>query len=207
MMDGTNALDYDRSDAFLSHSQNVKEFWVVSGGFLLLPYQDNKVTYYNFSRGDLTVYEGDVQRPEAESYSSSWDAIEKAEELGLSGAPLVSRLFYDQEKSRVFVSYRDGRLEIYDTADMGLLSTLTGLDDEMIRYAGADSRGNIYLAGYSLGYMLNSEYQPLAAIEGLVCVDRENNCVVMENRREDLQYQLPIYTVEELLAKARASVL
>ena len=207
MLDGASTEDYVMSDAFLSHSQNVMEFLTVSGGgFLLLPYQDNRVTYYNFSHGDLVPYEGSIQVPETESYSIL-DSNTKAQELGLENAALVYTLFYDEEKTRLFVVYRDDSMDIYDTSDMSLLGTIVRLESTLNSYVGTDAQGNLFLKGYSQGYMLNPEYQPLAVIEGLVCVDSENNRVILENRRSKQLYQLPIYKVEELLAKARDDVL
>ena len=207
MLDGSSTDDYDMSETFLCHSQNVMEFRYVSeGGFLVLPYQDNRITYYNFSQGDLEPYEGSVQVPETESYSI-FDAVSKAEELGLEKAALAYTLFYDEEKTRLFVVYRDGNLEIYDTSDMSLLGTIIGLESTLNSYVGTDAQGNLFLKGYSQGCMLNPEYQPLAIIEGLVCVDSENNRVILENRRSKQLYQLPIYKAEELLAKAQDDVL
>lgn len=207
MLDGASAEDYVMSDAFLCHSQNVMEFLSVSGGgFLVVPYQDNRVTYYYFSQGDLVPYEGSVQVPQAEAYSIL-DATEKAQELGLEKAALVYTLFYDEEKTRLFVVYRDGNLEIYDTSDMSLLGTIVGLESTLTSYLGTDAQGNLFLKGYSQGYMLTPGYQPLAIIEGLVSVDGENNRVILEDRRSKQLYQLPIYKAEELLAKAQDDVL
>lgn len=202
MLRGNTVQDYNMAAAFSSHSQNVKDFGLAAdGGYLILPYQDNRVTYYNFSRGDLVPYEGSAQKPETETYGSL-DAVEKARELGLLKAAMAAQLFYDQDRSTVFVSYRDGTLEIYHAADMSLLGTLTGLVGEMAWYVGTDSRKNIYIAGYSYGYMLDPQFRPLAVIEGLICLDSENNRLILENSRDDMLYTLPIYTVEELLAKA-----
>lgn len=207
MLDGASTEDYVMSDVFLCHSQNVMEFLnVAGGGFLLLPYQDNRVTYYYFSRGDLAPYDGSVQVPETEVYGIL-DSNKKAQELGLEKAALAYTLFYDEEKTRLFVVYRDWNLEIYDTSDMSLLGTVTGLESTLDSYLGTDAQGNLFLKGYSQGYMLNPGYQPLAIIEGLVCVDSENNRVILQNRRNKELYQLPIYKAEELLAKARDDVL
>ena len=207
MLRGDTVQDYNMTAAFSSHSQNVKEFrQAADGGFLILPYQDNKVTYYNFSRGDLAPYEGSAQRPETEAYGSLY-AEDKARELGLLKAAMAAQLFYDQDKSTVFVSYKDGTLEIYNAADMSLLNTLTGLVGEMAWYVGTDSQENIYIGGYFYGYMLTPQFQPLAVIEGLICVDAENNRLILENSRADQLYTLPVYTVEELLAKAEQGVL
>ena len=197
--------DYYIAGRFISHSQNVKDFMIVEGGFLVLPYQDNKVTYYTFSQGqDLTPYEGEVQVPETEGYYST-DGRSLTEEMGLPKAALVSYVFYDQEKSKLFVSYTDETLEIYSTADMSLINTLSvaGMQKQ---YYGTDNEGNIYIGGYGYGYMLDPECKPLAVIEALSGVDAENGRLFIDSYFDGM-CTVPIYSVEELLAKAEADVL
>lgn len=197
--------DYYIVGRLISHSQNVKDFMVAEGGFLILPYQDNKVTYYMFSQGqDLTLYEGEVQVPEAESYSST-DARSLTEEMGLPKAALASYVFYDQEKSKLFVSCTDDTLDIYSTADMSLINTLSVVGAQK-QYFGTDNEGNIYIGGYGYGYMLNAECKPLAVIEALSGVDAENGKLFIDSDSDGM-CTVPIYSVEELLAKAKADVL
>lgn len=198
--------DYYFMNSFLSHSQNVKDFQISADGFLLLPYQDNKVTYYATSYGaydELETNDGEAATPpETESYYSI-DGVQKAEELGLIRAALVQYLFYDPDKSKVFVYYTDNILEVYDTADMRLLNTITEVKGSLGRYIGTDDQGNMYIAGYSYGYMLDSECHPLAVIEGLVNVYG----TYLEVEYYSNRYFVPIFSVEELLAKAAEDVL
>lgn len=198
--------DYYFMGSFLSHSQNVKDFRISADGFLLLPYQDNKVTYYATSYGaydERETNDGEAATPpETESYYSI-DGVQKAEELGLIRAALVQYLFYDPDKSKVFVCYTDDILEVYDTADMRLLNTITEVKGSLGRYIGTDDQGNMYIAGYSYGYMLDSECRPLAVIEGLVNV--YGTYLEVEHYSE--RYFVPIFSVEELLAKAAEDVL
>ncbi len=199
------AEDYYVVGRFISHSQNVKKFMVAGNGFLVLPYQDNKVTYYTFSRGeDLTPYSGEVQVPETEAYQGN-EARQQAEEMGLVKAALASCIFYDPEKTTVFVYYTDGTLEIYRTADMSLVNTMTDVES-LQHWLGTDSGGNIYIGGYSYGYMLDPQCRPLAVMEGLSGVDAENGRVFLKSDSEGM-CTVPVYSVEELLAKAAEDVL
>ena len=193
------------SGTFRSHSQNVKEFMVAADGFLVLPYQDNKVTYYTFSQGqDIAPYDGEVPEAEAESCDDA-QMQEAVQEAGLVKAALVSSVFYDRDKSKMFVYYTDDTLEIYNTADGSLLNTLT-VESVLNRYIGTDKEGNIYIGGYGSGYMLNPECRPLATVEGLVGVDAENGRLFLKKKTDEF-YTVPIYSLEELLAKAKADVL
>ena len=198
--------DYYFMNSFLSHSQNVKDFQISADGFLLLPYQDNKVTYYATSYGaydELETNAGEAAAPpETESYYSV-DGREMAEELGLIRSALVQYLFYNPDKSKVFVYYTDNILEVYDTTDMRLINTITEVKGSLGRYIGTDDQGNMYIAGYSYGYMLDSECHPLAVIEGLVNVYG----TYLEVEYYSERYFVPIFSVEELLAKAAEDVL
>lgn len=206
MMLADEQEDYYFVGTFLSHSQNVKDFGISKDGFLLLPYQDNKVTYYANSYGaydELEPIDGEDAAPlETESYYSV-DGREKAEELGLIRAALVQYLFYDPDKSKVFVYYTDDMLEVYDAADMSLINTITEVRGTLSHYVGTDDQGNIYIAGYSYGYMLDDQCRPLAVIEGLVNIYG----TYLEVEHYSDKYYVPIYSVEELLAKAAEGVL
>lgn len=198
-------LDYYNTTSLLSHSQNVKIFMITENGYLLLPYQDNRVTYYKRSVGeDLVPYEGEVPVPEAEQDVGLY-VDTRAEELGLVKAALATHIFYNGDESMIFVTYSDNTLEIYLTADMTLLNTLEGTRGTPNQFLGTDKAGNMYIAGYSYGYMLDAQCRPLAVIEGLLGVDGENNRLVVG--WYDERYTVPIYTVEELLAKAEQGVL
>lgn len=192
--------DYYNTATFLSHSQNVRTFLVAEKGYLLLPYQDNRVTYYERSVGeDLVPYEGEIPTPEAEQGDGLY-TDDRAEELGLVKAALATNLFYNGDMSKLFVAYSDNTLEIYQTSDMSLLYTLEDTRGTQNQFLGTDKAGNMYIGGYSYGYMLDEQCRPLAVIEGLLGVDKENNRLILG--WYDDRYTVPVYTVEELLAKA-----
>ncbi|MCH5337318.1 MAG: TIR domain-containing protein [Acetatifactor sp.] len=198
-------MDYYNTATLLSHSQNVKTFLVAENGFVLLPYQDNRVTYYMLSTGeDLVPYEGEAPAPESEQDIGLY-ANTKAQELGLVKAALATHIFYNGDESKLFVTYSDNTLEIYQTSDMTLLNTLKEIRGTPNQFLGTDKAGNMYIAGYSYGYMLDAQCHPLAVIEGLLGVDQANNRLIVG--RYDKKYTVPIYTVEELLAKAAQGVL
>lgn len=205
MLNADEREDYYFSTTFLSHSQNVKKFLIAENGFLVLPHQDNRVTYYETSIGeDLVPYEGEFSAPESERDVGLY-ADEVAEELGLVKAALATYAFYNGDRTKLFVTYSDNTLEIYQVSNMSLLSTIEAVVGSPNQFLGTDEAGNMYIAGYSYGYMLDAQCHPLAVIEGLLGVDRENNRLIIG--RFDQKYTVPIYTVEELLAKAEQGVL
>ncbi len=201
---GDNGTSYLREGFFQSHSQNVRDFKASAGGFLVLPYQENAVTVYNFSEAPgLTVYEGTV--PERPVNDELTDAVEYARELGLEKAELTRRVFFNEDESLMGVYYADYTLEIYSCPDHTLIKRLEDIADEVFAFFGTDKEGNTYVAGYGMGYILNPEYELIGevdAFEGL-CEDGEN--MILSDY--DTYYTVPIYTVEELLAIAQSYVI
>lgn len=199
--------DYYIEKQFQSHSANVKEFLVSSEGYLVLPYQDNSVTIYNYSRNpDFVLMDELMELPEEQNPYMQSEAVQFAREKGLMQPELAEYLFYSQDESLLYVSYIDQICRVYDGTDFSLKGSFE-LQSHYLQYdLGTDGQGNHYLCGLSYGYMLSPDFQLLGVIENLAAVDREQNRLVV-NGRDGEQYAVPIYTPEELLAKAQESVL
>ena len=198
--------DYSMTVRFQCHSQNVMNFGLTSSGWLILPYQDNRVTIYEYSMSDSVTdsEKTETERPSCEiNYTA---AVELAKELGLSKAELAQYIFYNEDQSEMFIYYTDYTMEIYRTRDMELLGTLTDLSDSPQYYLGRDNAGNLFVAGVSYGYMLNSDYKLLAVIEDLQEIDAEANKLYIRSGN-GTYYEAPIYTAEELLEKAEEYML
>jgi len=201
---GDNGSSYLREGFFQSHSQNVKDFKACAGGFLVLPYQENAVTVYNFSVGTgLDVYSGEV--PEDPEIMDQWDSVDYARELGLEKAELTRRIFFNGDESLMGIYYADNTLEIYSCPDNILIRSLDNIDDEVFAFFGTDKEGNTYVAGYGVGYMLNPAYELVGKIDSFegLCEDGEN--MILSDY--DTYYTVPVYTVEELLAIAQSYVI
>lgn len=198
--------DYLMEDKFRCHSRNVMDFLIAADRYLVLPHQDNRVTVYEFSVGaDCTEYT-EIIPGEEPDYLQYNDAVGCAQEKGLAKADLARYVFYNQDKSLLFVCYSDNSLEAYDTRDMSLRGSLTGMPDEMYQFLGTDKDGNMFIRGPLCGYILNPDFKPIALIEGLAGIDTANNRLFVKDTLEN-QYVMPFYTVEELLAKAEEYVL
>lgn len=192
---------------FQCHSRNVKEFAVSAEGYLVLPYQDNRVTLYNYSKGDIEESDWEsVAVQETEEGLQYAEAAAWAEEKGLAKAALAERVFFNPDESMVFVCYTDKSMDIFSTAAMSLLGSLEGMKGYVNSYLGMDSQGNCYIRDYSFGYMLSPDYKLLAVIEGLKALDGETDRLILSHSNGST-YTVPVYTVEELLAKAQALVI
>ncbi|MDE6638925.1 MAG: TIR domain-containing protein [Acetatifactor sp.] len=198
--------DYVSEARFQSHSQNVREFQACAGGYLVLPYQDNKVTLYTYSGNpEYEALETTVEETAGE-YLDMTQAVDFAEENGLAVPIRANSVFYSGDGTLVCVCYNDGMLRIYDAATFELKSELD-LHSAYIRYElGVDERGNRFLGGGIDGYMLSPDLELLAVIENFVTVDCEQNRIIVKDINGN-QYGIPVYTVEELLDNARGYVL
>lgn len=205
-IDVPSRTDYSMAVRFQCHSQNVMNFMLAPSGFLVLPYQDNRVTVYEYSMSDAVVL-GDKEETRPAACEISYTAaVELAKEKGLSKAELAQYVFYNEDGGEMFVYFTDSTLEIYGTGDMTLLGTLSNLKDSPQYYLGKDNAGNFFVAGVSYGYMLNSDYELLAVIESLQEIDANANMLYIRSG-EGTCYEAPVYTVEELLEKAEGYML
>ncbi len=205
-IDVENKVDFLMDYRFLCHSQNVKEFWLADGAFLVLPLQDNKITCYRYSKKEDLVKNDDVLIiPETEGLSFS-EAQTYAQEKNLSSAEMISYIFFNPDKSLTFVYSKNGTLDIYETSDMSLKNSLTGLGEEITEYLGMDASGNLYLKGIGHGYMLNPDLKLIGVIENLAAVEEGGSKLYLQPDSSS-QYESPVYTLEELLAKAEAFVI
>lgn len=198
--------DYLIEGQFQSHSNNVKQFKVSAEGFLVLPYQANRVTVYNYSRNqDYAPLETAVEPPAGDCLQMR-DAVEFAREKGFQNPELTEYVFYSQDSSLVYASYNNNTCCVYDGADFSLRGSFE-LQSPYLHYdLGTDEQGNHYLCGNSYGYMLSPDFKLLGVIEKLVAVDGGQRRLIVEKKSGE-QCAISIYTPEELLAKARADVL
>lgn len=200
----TENKQYVAFDYYLDcKSDDITDLIQTTEGFLILPRNDNRITYYcNSANPDLQPYEGEVTSME-EAY---WDSVferdfkAEAEELGLEKASLVTYILYSADETVIFVSYMGSRLEIYDASSMQLLETINGTYGETRYYLGEDNEGNKYISGEYYGYCLDADYNMTAKIQKLLAVDKENGRLIVGSYDEP--YQLPIYSTQQLLDKA-----
>lgn len=198
--------DYVVVGRFQSHSANVKDFRRCSEGYLVLPYQDNKVTLYTYSGNSSYEPTEEEFEPVSDEYMMMSQAEDFAGQNGLLMPALAEYVFYSKDKTLIYVCYSDGIMRIYDALTFELKSELT-MKDSYARYElGKDERGNRFVGGGSFGYMLSPNLELLAVIENLLAVDFEKNMLIVKDRAE-VQYGIPVYTVEELLDNARRYVL
>lgn len=184
---------------FECKADRVKTIKGCADGYLVLPYRDNRITVYNVcSNPDRVLYEGDIPDEEEKEIT---DYVQAASDMGLEKATLVSYILYSDDGKVMFVSYSDSTVEVYNADTMDLLEAFDCSDAYVDQYLGADEEGNMYIAGDSEGFCLDSNYQLIAVIDQLVYMDRDKNILVLDGMNDGL-YQVPIYTTEALIKMA-----
>ncbi|MGN0431220.1 MAG: TIR domain-containing protein [Lachnospiraceae bacterium] len=206
VVNGETMEGYNFSYLFQCHSQNVEEFLILPEGFLVISSMDNRVTYYKYSAGiDVVKTEEEFTVREAEIIYVS-EAVEIATQIGSEKAGLALHAFYNEDNTLLGISYTDDTLEIYRTSDSRLMCKLSNISYSVTRFTGTDAAGNVYVDSGVYGYMFNPDMEYIARIEGLVAVDAAGNRLFLADTSGNL-FTVPIYTVEELLAKAEPYVL
>ncbi len=199
-------MDYVAVGRFQSHSANVKDFRRCSGGYLVLPYQDNKITLYTYSGNSSYEAIEEKYEPAVEEYLMMSEAEDFARQNGLVMPALAEYVFYSGDKTLIYVCYTDETLRIYEAATFRLKSELSLKASYARCELGQDQRGNRFVAGGGYGYMLSPDLELLAVIENLFAVDFDGNRLIVNDSKGN-QYAIPVYTVEELLDNACRYVL
>lgn len=183
-------------DMFEQNFSDIKSFDIPAKGFIVQPQNDVKlVIYMDAMSQDATICEASVL--EEEKVKTEEDPTSVAAKLGLKDSDLVKYIVYSNDDSKMFVSYENGRLDIYNNGEKELIKSIDGLNDVMSLYYGVDNEGNTYISGIVYGYILDEDYNVIAEIENMKNVDFDNNKVIIQNYND--YYEVPIYSVEELI--------
>ena len=147
----------------------------------------NKASLYAIARkssGNLEFYKADETTPYLE--------------IPIKSA-CISYLNFDQDDGNLFVTYQDGKVEIYSTKDGSLIKTITGLEDLTLRiYSQKDLT---ILSGSVQSYVLDENYELTANVPYYQCYLPKKDSLITENMDE--LYMTPRYTLDMLLKEAK----
>ena len=166
-------------------------------GYLLVPENENRVIYYTTnSSKDAKEIDKEFDYVKTDTISES-DANKLKEKMNIKNKNLVSGMFYSEDKQLLFVSYVDDSLGVYNVKENQFLN----MAEDVLRpdhYYGTDKYGRTYIGNITDAYILDKDYNKVGHIRGLIEVDKDK--VVVSN--SGTYYQLPIYTLEDLLKQA-----
>lgn len=171
------------------------DYVLIESGVVVLPSQSNHLTVYKGEQAEGVEVSAVTSIEQPICYYGE-TAQEFAKQYGLEKAHYVKNLFFDEDGTHVFASYRNNDLVIYDTMNETVVVKLEDCDS-MCGYWGTDWEGNIYLQGSKGGYILSSDYRFKMHIPKMIGLDLEQNKVYLQGY--DTLYEAPIYTSVELL--------
>lgn len=169
-------------------------------GYLAISTMDNRVILYNY-------YDNENLKEVNEEYElPSEIGMEEQEQIkndwNFSKKNLVSDVTYNDSKDKLFVSYTDSTLEVYNVKDKKLIKTITDVESGLSYYFGETKDGNIVIGSRIVSYIINKDYDVLAKIENLRAIDKDKNMIYVE--KNDKFYSMSIYSVKELIELAES---
>lgn len=188
---------YDVRDQFACVTKENSKISFTREGIWVLATKDNHITFYGTECGpEVKEVAQSVEDPNNEIVSGTL-AIERAANLGCTKPENVDYVIFSEDKRYCVVQFWNNVVEIYDAEAQKLLATIENIGT--IEWcAGPDANGLFYLWGVSVGYVLNEQMEVVARIEGVDSFDVENRKVYI--RYSGVNYEIPIYSLEELLA-------
>ena len=199
------SLDYNEviinNGLFELNLEKYKDVAKTNNGYLLIPYNDNRIIYYEKNESkDLKKEDLKLDYVSDDSVKlSEYDKIKK--DFNIKKKNLVDKMLYDDKKTLLFVSYTDDTLGIYHVKDKSFITYITDVSD-IYHYFGKDKDGRIYVGNITDTYIIDEDYNKVGHIKSMVQLDKKKNRVIIKS--SDDFYSLPIYSLDDLLKIAKA---
>lgn len=188
---------YDIRDQFACVTKENSKISFFRDGIWVFAETEDRITFYSAERGpDVLEVEQTVAAPECNKIAGD-GAKTIASEIGSARTEYVNYVVFSEDERYCVVQYWDNILEIYDAESETLLTSIQDVKG-IEWFAGPDANGWFYLWGISVGYVLNEQMEVVARIEGVDSFDAEKRKVYI--RYSGVNYEIPIYSLEELLA-------
>ena len=170
---------------------------ILNDGFLLIPFNDNRVIYYE-ANSNKKIKEEDIKLDYPSDDGIDQKSIDKVKkQYDIKNKNLVKKVFYDNNKELMFVNYTNDDIAIYNVKDKKILNTLSKVGN-VNHYFGKDKYGRIYIGDVSDSYILDSNYNKVGHIKGLAKLEKDRVIISSSSK----YYSLPIYTLNDLLKEA-----
>ena len=173
---------------------------LTNNGYLLVPYNDNRIIYYERS-GNKKVKKIDKQLGYLKDQSLNTTELEEIKKtFNLKKKNLVKKAIYDNKKNKLFVSYTDDTLAVYSVRDKKCINMIEGIS-YIDHYFGIDKEGRTYIGNTTDSYILDENYNKVGHISYLNELDKKNDKVIIKDGEDS--YELPIYYLDDLLNEAK----
>ena len=197
-----NYINPEYNDTFEYKGQyllNLDEYTKVvqsEKGFLLIPKNENRVILYE-PKSNKNIKEVNIKLDKKDTkVSEDYDKLK--EKYNIKNKNLVNNMIYDDKKELLFVNYVNKDIAIYSVKDKKLLKELKNVDT-IDTYYGSDKNNRIYIGDISDSYILDSNYNKVGHVKGLVKVDKDKLIISNESK----YYSVKIYSLDEMLKEAK----
>ena len=182
-------------DIFNTQLSNYHIFLPTKVGYLTYVGDNRIIGYSNIKNGHLKETEYKEERKERMRISEINDL---AKEYNNDRKSLIYSVFYSDDKSLIFLSYNDGKLEIYDTKTKKLLKDLQLRTVDY--YLGKTSNNETIIMGTG-GYILDKNYDLIAHVPQLCdyCDDK----LIVKEFYSSKYYETKIYSSKEIIEQAK----
>jgi hypothetical protein len=185
-------------DKFIFNVDSYKMVTQSSNGFIMVPYNDNRVILYE-EKSNKNVKKEDIKLDYIKDHSVKLTEEKKIkEEYKINNINLVEKYIYSDKKDILFINYTNGDIAIYNTKDKILIKTLENVGS-IDHYFGKDKYGRTYVGNITDSYILDKDYNKVGHIIGL-CKLEKDKVYILHNGK---YYSLKIYTLDDLLKEAR----
>lgn len=197
-LDGMSNIIYN--NLFMFNAGKYIKVDKTNEGYLLVPKNSNRIILYERnSSKDLKEVKGNYEILTNKSISvTKFNEIKK--EYNIEKKNMVNSMVYNNDESKLFVSYVDGTMNIYNAKDKKLINTIKDVKS-VTNYIGKDKYGRTYVGNLNDSYILDKDYNKVGHIRNLNSIDNKNNKVIIYNN--DKYYSLPIYTLDDMLKIAK----
>lgn len=183
------------SGIFNTQLSNYQMFLVTKVGYLTYVGDNRIIGYSNIGASNFNEIEYEEVKKEKLRISEINDL---ASEYNNDRKNLIYSAFYSDDKSLIFLSYNDGKLEIYDTKTKKLIKDL---QLKIVNYyLGKTPNDEIIIMGTG-GYVLDKNYDLIAYIP-LLCDYRDNKLIIQEFYSQKY-YETKIYSSKEIIEQAK----
>jgi len=196
-----NALYNEDNDIIITglfnfNLQNYEKYLYTNKGILAYANNDNRVVIYGHLKNkDMKEIKYEGKNKISKTNTRDKEAI--IEEYNFKKKNFIEQLTYSDDKSLLFVSYKNNTLEIYDNETKKLINTMEGLKyiDE---YLGKYNNTHI-IKGTGKGYILDKNLELIAYVPKLY--DYNNNKLILKSNEK--YYEIKPYNEKELIEKAK----
>ena len=183
---------------FFLSLDNYKNFLHTKAGYLGYASLDNRIIVYN-KLGNKDYKKTEYKEKEFKTISYSEENKIK-EKFKFEKEDLINKFIYSKDKKILFVIYKHGLLEVYDTKTKEKLNTKDYNINKDTDIFVAKTKDNEYIIkNNGGGYILDKDFNLIAYVPNLY--DYKDGYLIINDSKE--YYKIPKYSKDDIIKKAK----